>query len=235
MPDIVLPAAHIETILLALRGHEASLREFYDDIPESRREAAACRAALQAITEAQRAPTVADGPAWLPVAHDELGPCPWCGTVPEIYDTDELIADEDGDWAGIRCKTCGAFGPSIRTDGREFADCVDDVAAAWNRRTAPSAPVADSGEPVAAWEREFPPEWDRHPWANYACLIVAYGHFNGVTLRWEYFEKEPEWGEKSYNWVDGLHGFVNPVKRAPLSTFFDTRDTLRQRSSAPAP
>lgn len=118
-------------------------------------------------------------------------------------------------------------GHKIWMRDEEEVEAIDAAIAAIEAQAAPA-----TTEPVPAWEREFPPEWDRHPWANYACLIVGYSHYDGVTLRWEYFEQEPLWGEKSYNWVGRTHGFVNPVKRAPLSTFFDTRATLRQRPSA---
>lgn len=62
-------------------------------------------------------------------------PCPFCGTTPDLWDTDQLIADEDGEWAHIWCEKCSASGPAIETNGREFADCLDDCIAAWNRRT----------------------------------------------------------------------------------------------------
>lgn len=80
-----------------------------------------------------------------------------------------------------------------------------------------------------AWLAAFPPEWDRHPWANYAYLQPSFGSYDGIQFMWYYFEKEPEWGEKSWNWVDGKHGYENPVKRAPLSIFFDVKATLQRR------
>lgn len=96
-----------------------------------------------------------------------------------------------------------------------------------------SQPV--EGQPVQAdWLSQFPPEWDRHPWANYACLVASHGMHDGIRFMWYYWEVKPVWGEKSYNWVDGKWGFQNPVVHAPLSTFFNTRATLVQRPAAEA-
>jgi len=83
--------------------------------------------------------------------------------------------------------------------------------------------------PVAAdWMHTFPPEWERHPWANYAHLVASSG-MDGIHFAWCYYECEPKWGKLSYNWVGGKWGYNNPAKRAPLSLFFDTRATLTQR------
>lgn len=83
--------------------------------------------------------------------------------------------------------------------------------------------------PQPDWLAAFPPEWDRHPWANYAYLQPSFGYHDGIQFMWYYYECEPEWGERSWNWVDGKHGYENPVKRAPLSTFFSVKDTLQIR------
>lgn len=83
--------------------------------------------------------------------------------------------------------------------------------------------------PAEEWLEKFPPEWDRHPWANWAWLQPSFSSFDGITFMWIYFEDKPKWGEISWNWVSGKHGFENPVKRAPLSDFFDVKATLQYR------
>jgi len=83
-------------------------------------------------------------------------------------------------------------------------------------------------QPAADWMHTFPPEWDRHPWANYAHLVASSG-MDGIHFMWYYCEREPKWGKLSYNWVGGKWGYKDPALRAPLSLFFDTRATLTQR------
>lgn len=93
-----------------------------------------------------------------------------------------------------------------------------------------AAPTAtEPQQPVAAWEQAFPPDWDGHPWANYASLVASFGHMDGITFMWYYWEQEPTWGTKSYNWTGGKWGPSLFVRNAPLNTFFDMRATLRQR------
>lgn len=86
-------------------------------------------------------------------------------------------------------------------------------------------------ERMAAQQPDVPqPEWDKHPWANYACLVPFSGGIEGIFFMWYYWEVKPEWGERSYNWVDGKWGPANPiVTKIPLSAVFDVRRTLQQR------
>lgn len=147
----------------------------------------------------------------------------------------EWVPVEDGDYTFDEWEYTQAIAVhngelSVYVGGTEVARLKLGDMRLCQRTPAPALPQAL----VPQWEREFPPEWDRHPWANYACLIVMHSVHDGVTLMWNYWEVEPEWGKKSYNWVDGKHGYMNPVKRAPLSTFFNTRETLRQRPAAQA-
>lgn len=132
--------------------------------------------------------------------------------VSEIYEgSNELIVDEEP----------GGLNPDYYA-GRTWYR----LTMPWDKHEQPAPVVA---VPAPDWLRAFPPEWDRHPWANYAYLQPSYSHFDGITFMWYYYECEPEWGEKSYNWVDGKHGYQNPVTRAPLSAFFDVRQTLQAR------
>lgn len=66
---------------------------------------------------------------------NELLPCPFCGAMPDISDTDMLIGDEDGYWARLWCERCGASGPAAETNDRPAEECVEDAVAAWNKRT----------------------------------------------------------------------------------------------------
>jgi hypothetical protein len=107
--------------------------------------------------------------------------------------------------------SCGACGASVVGYATR-----EEAQSAWNRRTPPQVP------------QELQPEWDTYPWANWACLVPYTGDM-GIHFRWYYWECEPEWGERSYNWVDGKWGPGIPSKMIWLRDVFDVRTTLQQR------
>lgn len=86
---------------------------------------------------------------------ERLEPCPWCGEVPN----EDSYALRDGGYkyGGVVCG-CGAQGPDVRTDYRDWPAWKPEAIAAWNARRAPAeAGVAEvfydgtSREPTLMW------------------------------------------------------------------------------------
>jgi len=86
---------------------------------------------------------------------ERLGPCPWCGEVPN----EDSYALRDGGYkyGGVVCG-CGVQGPDVRTDYREWPAWKPAAIAAWNERRAPAEAGAPSGwQPIETAPRDGRP------------------------------------------------------------------------------
>lgn len=147
-----------------------------------------------------------------------LLPCPWCGAIPAASHFDHLIWNEDGDWAAIPCEKCGAVGPPMELVMSED-ESFEVTANAWNRRVPAPQPPQDRPQP----------DWDKYPWANYACLCLWSG--TSVQFSYDYYEDKPEPDQSSGGYHHKSGKWCHGTPLYPLGDFLDLRATLQQRPS----
>ncbi len=79
------------------------------------------------------------------------------------------------------------------------------------------------------WRIKFPPEWDKYPWANYACLL-HWRDLGGSEFRWGYFENMPRHDVRSNSYRHHTGKWVYDLDSSfPLSEILNLRETLERR------
>ena len=70
----------------------------------------------------------------------ELKPCPFCGSIPEVYDSEtDDIREEDAHWVSVCCRKCGAepfrhiYSDNVNEDTKQAYR--DKCISKWNTRT----------------------------------------------------------------------------------------------------
>ena len=73
-------------------------------------------------------------------AMSELKPCPFCGSIPEVYDSEtDDIREEDAHWVSVCCRKCGAepfrhiYSDNVNEDTKQAYR--DKCISKWNTRT----------------------------------------------------------------------------------------------------
>ena len=80
----------------------------------------------------------------------ELKPCPFCGDIPS--ENSHALTDGGFKYGAIQCG-CGALGPDVRTEYKDWPHWRDAAFAAWNERALLSAPspAGVDGLEVIGW------------------------------------------------------------------------------------
>ena len=80
----------------------------------------------------------------------ELKPCPFCGDIPS--ENSHALTDGGFKYGAIQCG-CGALGPDVRTEYKDWPHWRDAAFAAWNERALLSAPspAGAGGLEVIGW------------------------------------------------------------------------------------
>ena len=73
----------------------------------------------------------------IPNVPRELKPCPFCGDIPS--ENSHALTDGGFKYGAIQCG-CGALGPDVRTEYKDWPHWRDAAFAAWNERALLSAP-----------------------------------------------------------------------------------------------
>lgn len=66
------------------------------------------------------------------MSETKMLPCPFCGASSFGHEDDQGTK-----WGRITCTACGAWGPEVRTDYREFSHWQAAAEGEWNTRPAP--------------------------------------------------------------------------------------------------
>jgi len=87
----------------------------------------------------------------IPNVPRELKPCPFCGDIPS--ENSHALTDGGFKYGAIQCG-CGALGPDVRTEYKDWPHWRDAAFAAWNERALLSAPspAGVDGLEVRAYE-----------------------------------------------------------------------------------
>ena len=88
----------------------------------------------------------------IPNVPRELKPCPFCGDIPS--ENSHALTDGGFKYGAIQCG-CGALGPDVRTEYKDWPHWRDAAFAAWNERALLSAPspAGVDGLEVVGWYR----------------------------------------------------------------------------------
>lgn len=134
----------------------------------------------------------------------ELKPCPFCGDIPS--ENSHALTDGGFKYGAIQCG-CGALGPDVRTEYKDWPHWRDAAFAAWNERALLSAqsPAGVDGLEVVGWYR-MDGRKDITPYPS----VCATWHKMGVKVGAAY-------SDSAHAIIDGLRGEVAEL-RSMLAT-----------------
>ena len=131
----------------------------------------------------------------IPNVPRELKPCPFCGDIPS--ENSHALTDGGFKYGAIQCG-CGALGPDVRTEYKDWPHWRDAAFAAWNERALLSAPspAGVDGLEVVGWYRMD----DRKAITPYPSVCATW-HKMGVKVGAAY-------SDSAQAIIDGLRGEV---------------------------
>ena len=137
----------------------------------------------------------------IPNVPRELKPCPFCGDIPS--ENSHALTDGGFKYGAIQCG-CGALGPDVRTEYKDWPHWRDAAFAAWNERALLSAPspAGVDGLEVVGWYRMD----DRNAITPYPSVCATW-HKMGVKVGAAY-------SDSAQAIIDGLRGEVERLQRA---------------------